>query len=77
MPVHEKKICHRVIGDKEIHPAVVVDIRRDDSPRLSQQLANAALTANISKRPVSVVMEEPARCRLIDAGAAIIALSGL
>ncbi len=33
--IHEEKILHRVVGDKQIHPAIIVDIGCDHPEALS------------------------------------------
>ena len=35
-PVDEQEVLHRVVGDEEVHPAVVVDVGGDDAQRLAQ-----------------------------------------
>ena len=38
--VHKKKIRDRIVGHKQIHPAVVINVCGDNSPGLSQGLRN-------------------------------------
>src|SRR6266513_1876733 len=75
--VDEEKVGDRVVGHEEIHPAVVVDIRGNDTPGFSQRLGDAGFLADVGERTVPVVVEEPARCRRVDTRDAIEAFSGL
>ena len=45
--VHEKKIRHRVVGDKKIHPAIIIYIRGHDSPSFPKMRGDAGLFADI------------------------------
>jgi len=74
--VDEEKIGDRVVRDEKVHPAVVVDVRRNDTPRFSQRLGDAGFLADVGEGAVRVVVEEPARGGRIDARNAIEALSG-
>src|ERR1700733_11468426 len=71
-PVHEKKIRHCVVGDKEIHPAIVIYTGGNDSPGFSEMRGDAGLFADIRKSAVAVIMKKPARTRIEDARDAIV-----
>src|SRR5207245_7494870 len=75
--VDEEKIGDRVVGNEKIHPAVVIDVRRNDTPGFSQRLGNAGFLADVGEGAVAVVVEEPACRRSVDARNAIVALPGL
>src|SRR2546429_5703922 len=65
--VDEEKIGDRVVRDEKVHPAVVVDVRRNDTPRFSQRLGDAGFLADVAEGAVPVVVEEPARGGRINA----------
>ena len=39
--IHEEEVGNRVVGDKQIHPAIIVDVRSDDTPGFSHRLGDA------------------------------------
>ena len=52
-----EKVRHRVIGDEEVHIAVVVDVSSDGPPCLAELRGNAGLFADIGECAVAVVMK--------------------
>ena len=58
--VQEEKIRDRVVGDKQIHAAVIVYVRGDDSPGFAEMFGNAGLPAHIRESAVAIVMKQPA-----------------
>ena len=69
--VGKQEIGNGVVGDVEIHPSVIVDVCRDDSPSFGQRLRNTRLLADIGKRAVAIIAEEPARHGIVNAGNAV------
>ena len=37
--IHVEEILHRVVGDEQVHPAVVIDVRGDHAEALAERLA--------------------------------------
>src|SRR5256885_12061507 len=65
--VSKEKILDCVVRNEKIHPAVIVDIRRDNSPRLTENFTNARLRRHIRECAITVVVEEQAARRRINA----------
>src|SRR5262249_54548980 len=76
LTVEVEVVLHGVVGDEQIHPAVVVNIGGDRSPSLAQELADAGLFCNIFKCSVAIVVKQPASSRRIAARAAVVTLAG-
>ena len=75
MLVEQKEVGHGVVGDEEIHPAIVVDVGRDYSPGLAFELGDAAGFRDVGEGAVAVVMEQPAGGRLVEARNAVVAFA--
>ena len=56
--IHEQKILHRVVGDKEIHAAIVVDVGGHHSEALSQSGRNGCSLGDVGEGAVAVVVIE-------------------
>ena len=75
--IEEEEIWLCVIGHKQIHPAVVIDVAGHYAPRLRHRFCDACLLADICERPIPIVMEQPARHRFIHPGNTVPALVGV
>src|SRR5882672_8908295 len=64
--VSKEKILDCIVRDKKIHPTVIVDICRDDSPRLAENFTDARLHRYVCECTVAVVVEEQAARRWIN-----------
>src|SRR5580704_2667523 len=69
--IGEKKIGDRVVANEKIHASIVVDISGNDAPGLRERTGDAGLLANVGERAVAIIVIEPARHRIVDAGDAI------
>ena len=69
--IGEKEIRGSVVGDEEIEEAVVVDVRGDDAPSFAGIACYARLLVHVREGAVAVVVEEPARHGIEDAGVAV------
>ena len=54
--VQKQKILHRVVGDEQIHPAVVVDVRGDDPKALAGGACDIGSPLDPSEGSVSIVV---------------------
>ena len=70
--IDEQKIRDRVIGDEEIHPAVVVDVGGNHSPGFAGNCRNARLLADVGEGSVAVVVKEPTGHRPVQSRNAIV-----
>src|SRR5207247_2498796 len=75
--VREEKVRHGVVGHKQVHPTVVVDIVRDNAPSLAGGFYDVGLARHFRKRAVAIIVEQPAWHGLVNARDAVIALAGL
>src|SRR5207248_3046955 len=58
--IDKKKVRHRVVGYKQIHEPIVVDIGSDCAKRFPRRISDARFFANIGELAVAVVVEEMA-----------------
>ena len=56
--VHEQEVLHGVVGDEQIHQAVVVDVGGDDAERLAERVLDVGALADLGERAVAVVVVE-------------------
>ena len=73
--VDEKKVLNHVVGNKEIHEPVVVDIRRYDSQGFSQNTGDRGTLAHLGEAAVTVVAKKQARSGAKDAGRAVMGVA--
>src|SRR6266540_4056116 len=69
--VDKKEIRHRVVGHKQISPAVVIHVSCHHTKRLAGRFRDARFFADIRKRAVAVIVVEMAGSRFEDAWNAI------
>src|SRR5271169_6469981 len=74
--IHEKKIRDGIVADEEIHPAVVVDIRSDDSPGFSERGGDAGFLTDVCESAVAIVVKKIAGLGAVDVGLAVPTLAG-
>src|SRR5205823_2359041 len=74
--VSKEKILDGVVRDKKIHPAVIVDIRRNNSPRLAENFTDARLRRYVRECAITVVVEEQAARRRINTWNAVKTFAG-
>src|SRR5215467_139898 len=74
--IGEEKIRNRIVRDIQIHAAIVVQVGGNDAPSLGANLRDPRLFAHVCECSISVVVKEPTRHRVIDAGNAIVPFFG-
>src|SRR6266513_6509812 len=58
--IDEEKIGHRVVAHPQVTQSIVVNIGRYHAPYLAEVTRNARLLADVGKRTITIVVEEPA-----------------
>src|ERR1022692_1893724 len=59
--VQKEKVLNGIVGDEQIHPPIVVDVRGDDSESFAQRLGDIGARLNLSKGAVAIIVIEKAR----------------
>jgi len=54
--VPKKKVGLSIVGDKQVHPAIVVDVGSDHAPALAGIVTDAHLLTYVRERSVPVVV---------------------
>src|SRR5205807_8514228 len=62
--VYEQEILHRVVGDEEIHPSVIIDVRSYYAEALAHRPRDVGPLRDFGERAVAVVVEQKAGGRL-------------
>src|SRR5205814_5784582 len=70
--IHKQEIGYGVIGDEEIHAAIVVDVRGNDAPGFAEMLRYSGLLTHVGESSVAIVVEQPTRHRFEDSRNAIV-----
>ncbi len=71
--VQIQEVANGIIRDKQVHQAVVVDVRRDNAKGLPKILPNPRRDAHVGKSSVAVILIETARPWFVGLGIAIMA----
>jgi len=50
--IYKQEVCNSIVGNKQIHAAVIVNVRSHYSPGLAQVLSDAGSLGNIGKSPL-------------------------
>src|SRR5260221_124312 len=74
--VSKEKILDCIVRNEKIHPAVVVDISRDNSPRLAKNFTDARLRRHVCESAITVVVEEQTARRRINSWNAVKTFAG-
>src|SRR5260221_1923366 len=74
--VAEEKILNRIVGDEEIHPAVIVDVGRDDTPCFAKNFPDARFSGDVRESTIAIVVKQQAARWRVNAGDAVVALAG-
>ena len=74
LTIHPQKIGDGIVGDKEVHPAVIIDVGGHRTPGLAQARADPGGCGDVGKCAVPVVVKQPAvawvdRCGECSSGA--------
>src|SRR5438105_7355726 len=75
--INKQKIRHRIIGNEQVHPPVVIDVAGHDTPSLAEGLRNPRFAAHVGKSTVAVVVKQPAWHRLINTRDTVVAVTRL
>src|SRR5208282_1457518 len=58
-PIYEQEVRDRIVGNEQVHAAIIIYIGGNDSPTLAQMSCDAGGSGNVGKGSVAVVMKEP------------------
>ena len=75
MLIYKKKVLHRVIGNKQIHPAVIVNIGGHHPPSFTQVLLNSGTLADVGEGAIAIIVKKPAWGGLINAWYAVVSFA--
>src|SRR4030095_13344599 len=74
--IHEEKILSGVVGDKEVHAPIVVDIRCYDPKSFAKSFADQGVMADFGECAIAIVAEEGARRGMKCARDTVVSLTG-
>src|SRR5439155_22006424 len=69
--VGEQKIRNRVVAHEKVHPSIVIDVRRHHPPSFRGRSGDPGFLADVGECAVAVVVEQPARHRLVGSRLAV------
>ena len=58
--IHEQEILHRVVGDEQIHQAVIIDVRRHHAQPLAHGALDIGAARDIGEGSIAVVVKQEA-----------------
>ena len=73
--IHEQKVLHGVVCDKQIHPAIVIDVGRYHAQTLAERLGDIGALADLGEGAISIVVVEEVCGRTEDTGNAVVLLA--
>ena len=73
--VMEEGIVHLVIGDEQIHQAILIVIRHCDSHSFARMGADPRFFRNIAEGPIAIVQKQLVSGRLVEFRVAVIQLA--